>query len=166
MDHHCPWVNNCIGFYNRKHFLLLLTYTMIMIYIAEFAYLPGLWRVVVHSGEIHESTGLIVPSLTQLNAMDYLVCIYFLINSIMIYFVTKFYHFHIQILLKNITTIENLDCEAIQDPDEKLVHQQRYNLGIWNNIYQVFGKNKLYWPVPFFGKYGKPLGNGVQWSFT
>jgi palmitoyltransferase len=26
MDHHCPWVNNCIGYENKKHFILLLIY--------------------------------------------------------------------------------------------------------------------------------------------
>ena len=27
MDHHCPWINNCIGHFNQKFFILFVWYS-------------------------------------------------------------------------------------------------------------------------------------------
>ena len=40
MDHHCPWVDNCIGFYNKKFFIQLLCYFFLVSFCLCITYIP------------------------------------------------------------------------------------------------------------------------------
>lgn len=39
MDHHCPWINGCIGHFNHRYFLMYMTFTVLgCLYIMAFGF--------------------------------------------------------------------------------------------------------------------------------
>lgn len=147
MDHHCrnyhiAWINNCIGFFNRKLFMLMLFYALISGYYVLCSTLPVAFSIGKNSFFIRRFTNDEIVFLC-INGMLLFICL----------ILTKFTSFHVKLILKNSTTIESLENS----------YNSRYCISSYRNFIQVFGRQWHLWPLPYYGKAGMPAGDGISW---
>lgn len=164
MDHHCPWINNCIGFYNKKYFFQMLCYlniTLIFTLITNFSFEYQTFKLLLEI-KIMENKMLVAYSC-------FILAVYGG-DIVMEYFLIKFWKFHLDLILANKTTIENMEQnDRAKNPNEmnegnKKQEKKNYSLGTYENFLQVMGTSKLLWFFPLKYYYGKPKGNGLDWG--
>mmetsp|Transcript_39555 Transcript_39555/g.72032 ORF Transcript_39555/g.72032 Transcript_39555/m.72032 type:complete len:319 (+) Transcript_39555:160-1116(+) len=141
MDHHCPWVYNCIGFRNHKYFFLVLVYGAIDLVFMNATMFDSVWWAT------RTDVSLTVTVMALGGAC--------LASSLMVLLVV-FLGFHIWLMLQAMTTLEF--CEKYLKKSD--YSNSVYSAGLYENTCAILGPRPLLWLVPV----SFPEGDGLTWK--
>ncbi|OVA06982.1 zinc finger protein [Macleaya cordata] len=137
MDHHCMWINNCVGFGNYKPFFILILYaatasiySMVMIITSALQKDWELKSGVSHVKILYVTCGSIMAALSLT------------LGTLLFW--------HTYLLSQNMTTIEYHEGIRATWLARKSGQNYRhpFHLGVYRNIISILGPNMLKWFCP------------------
>lgn len=162
MDHHCPWIGNCVGYWNHGHFLRFLTYASLSCLLALTATSIRLFR----GYFIYEDLSNYYR-LDELNEIGLIVAIInaaFTLCILMMLLILTVYQWSNS--LWNMTTIEHLEWEAANDRAirhrlPEIVFPYRFESKV-ACLKVILGDRIWAWPLPLPSRWLlKGQGNGI-----
>mmetsp|Transcript_87105 Transcript_87105/g.245711 ORF Transcript_87105/g.245711 Transcript_87105/m.245711 type:complete len:355 (-) Transcript_87105:121-1185(-) len=146
MDHHCPWIYNCVGFANYKYFFLLLHYSVLATHLITWSMLESVKRCI----DEPDATPFTMMFLTFFTET---LCFFLMALT------TAFFWFHVMLTSRAMTTIEYCEKSMPKKDCERTGYETSvYDLGFAGNLRAVLGDNPLLWFVPC----SRPSGDGLN----
>lgn len=136
MDHHCLWINNCVGYWNYKAFFILVLY-------ATIASIYSSVTIISCASQKNSNFSGRIP-----------MKVFFVVSGAMMFGLSITFGtllgWHIYLMSCNMTTIENYEGIRAAWLARKSGHSYRhpFNLSVYKNITSVLGPNILKWLCP------------------
>ncbi|KAL8051725.1 hypothetical protein ABFS82_06G165000 [Erythranthe guttata] len=136
MDHHCSWINNCVGHRNYKSYLLLIFYAFIASTYSAIIIIGSAlnkdWESTINRNlkAFHIGCGVLSVSLSAM------------LGTLLAW--------HVYLTSHNMTTIEHHEVKRAAWLARKsgLVYHHPYDVGFYKNISLVLGPDMLKWLWP------------------
>lgn len=145
MDHHCPWIYNCVGYANYKFFVLLLVYSVLDTHFIVWTMVESVKRC------IDDPDG---TPLLHMFLIFFTETLAFFVACL----VTVFFGFHVWLISRAMTTIEFCEKSLPKNPERKSSENSVYDVGFAGNFRAVLGDNPLFWLLPW----SLPSGDGMN----